>query len=557
MAMSTLLIESEAQAKTRSQVGEKLIATITDFIKDFNKEKMAMTKRNLDFCIKYQQELWLAYEDLDKMKLAYEKAAKEDDAAQKKYDDAVKRPKSGLQALKNLVTGKDAEERIQKVRLLKSKWKTKTRQLNDARNDYLIAVAGTNAIQDRYYKEDIHIVMERIDGDYYKTINRLLHEYTTLETSVSQSTKLSADRVETEVAKVDRQRENREIVVDEASKTTLGQRLGEFIVRDEALSTAISQREKELAGVIQMAEAYAATPQFGNAATPLEGDAVEVLAAAVDGRTKIRNIRTGATGFVPSSSLKAVDITVPEGGGSSSKLPTYSTVQANQDYEATDEGELSFKAGDTIECLDGIYADEEWWDGRVVRTGQTGTFPVRMTLGWEAVAKANVNRPKMTRAASARRAASMIGKRGGERKPAQVRAIYSYEATCDGELTIEAGEIITIVNKDTGSEAWWEGQGKHGRGQFPVNYVQPFDDQEQNESKGMLVATSGSKSSMGVLSEVEQVRALYDFTATAAGELTFKAGDVIKVTQSKDQDWWDGEFQGQFGAFPAAYVERI
>jgi hypothetical protein len=37
------------------------------------------------------------------------------DVANKKYEEAAKKPKSGLMALKTLVTGKDAVERIQKV----------------------------------------------------------------------------------------------------------------------------------------------------------------------------------------------------------------------------------------------------------------------------------------------------------------------------------------------------------------------------------------------------------------------------------------------------------
>ena len=51
------------------------------------------------------------------------------------------------------------------------------------------------------------------------------------------------------------------------------------------------------------------------------------------------------------------------------------------------------------------------------------------------------------------------------------------------------------------------------------------------------------------------VTALYDFDGLAAGDLTFKKGDRIRVfkqTESTD-DWWEGELKGTQGAFPANY----
>ncbi|KAI8922926.1 hypothetical protein BC831DRAFT_473791 [Entophlyctis helioformis] len=671
LAFASLLNESEVQAKSRSQIGDKLVASISDVIKDFNKEKTLSCKKNLDFCIKYQQELWLAYEDLDKHKQVYEKAAKEADAAQKKHDDAIKRPKSGLQALKNLVTGKDAEERIQK---LKSKWKTKTRQLNDARNDYLLALMGTNAIQDLYYQDDMPIIMKKLDGEYYATLKSLLTAYTDLEVAFSASLKSSVDRVSSEVSKIDRQAdiavflkdysqtfnepstfafdpmptdEVIEMVVDDATKEPLGKRLGELIVRHDALDALLIQREKELAGIIQMAEAYTATPQFGNAASPLEqkqdtqnaidlikaqrtriakqmaklkelsivpimpvvpeenpvlpttsnaakagsrqivvsadyapqspdeiavvaGDAVEVILPSSDGRTKVRHAVSGAIGYVSSSVIKPAQdtdhaSTYTSGTSASAQAPT-NIVIATQDYEATDEGELSFKTGDQIECLDGIYADEEWWDGRVVRTGQSGTFSVHLTQGWEAVAAANANKPIKVSRGMTRRAPSVSLKNraasahaggsaasAGDAKSIKVKALYSYEATCEGELTFDAGELLTVTNTKTGSDAWWEGEGHHGRGQFPVNYVQVLDDDVASSP----VKERETKAPMSLVKETAQVRALYDFASTAAGELSFKAGDIVNVTQSSDADWWDGELNGATGAFPASYVERI
>ncbi|XP_045583428.1 growth factor receptor-bound protein 2 isoform X1 [Procambarus clarkii] len=50
------------------------------------------------------------------------------------------------------------------------------------------------------------------------------------------------------------------------------------------------------------------------------------------------------------------------------------------------------------------------------------------------------------------------------------------------------------------------------------------------------------------------VQALYDFTPQEHGELEFKRGDVITVTDRSDQHWWTGEMGNRRGLFPATYV---
>jgi len=50
------------------------------------------------------------------------------------------------------------------------------------------------------------------------------------------------------------------------------------------------------------------------------------------------------------------------------------------------------------------------------------------------------------------------------------------------------------------------------------------------------------------------VQALYDFTPQEFGELEFRRGDVITVTDRSDQHWWTGEVGSRRGLFPATYV---
>ncbi|KAH7030339.1 hypothetical protein BKA57DRAFT_478390 [Linnemannia elongata] len=60
----------------------------------------------------------------------------------------------------------------------------------------------------------------------------------------------------------------------------------------------------------------------------------------------------------------------------------------------------------------------------------------------------------------------------------------------------------------------------------------------------------------------KQVRALYNFDATAEGELSLRKGDIVRIIEEIDEGWWEGELVdasgGRYeGMFPSNYVEEI
>ncbi|KAL1875932.1 hypothetical protein VTK73DRAFT_9716 [Phialemonium thermophilum] len=54
----------------------------------------------------------------------------------------------------------------------------------------------------------------------------------------------------------------------------------------------------------------------------------------------------------------------------------------------------------------------------------------------------------------------------------------------------------------------------------------------------------------------ETVTALYDYSAQAEGDLSFRAGDVIEIVSrtANENEWWTGKLGGKTGQFPGNYV---
>ena len=146
-------------AKEFHELNESILNSVSESIKDFCMQKIILAKKTTDYSVKHQLELAQQYDELEKIKIRYEKAIKEVDVAKKKYDEALKKPKGGLKSLKTMVTGKDSAAIIQK---LKTKVKNKTSQANEARNDYLLALMALNTAQGCYENNDLPRIMEVI-----------------------------------------------------------------------------------------------------------------------------------------------------------------------------------------------------------------------------------------------------------------------------------------------------------------------------------------------------------------------------------------------------------
>ncbi|KXS21333.1 hypothetical protein M427DRAFT_317100 [Gonapodya prolifera JEL478] len=560
-AFSIFLSESEKQAQFRGRLAEKLSNEIVDVIKEYNRERTAVSKKQLEYGQRLQIELTKCYTELEQVKLRYEQAAKDADSAKAKYDLESTRNATAFTALRNMVKQTDQEQLVAK---LKQKLKAANRALLDSRNDYLLALQATNMQQQQYYSMDLPSLMKRIDGRYYTMLVDLLSKYATMETEYSALLKGSMEALQTTLSHVDRDSDSnlfltqnadafrepsqfefgnagsdeiRDITVDEFSKIVLSQKLGLYHQRNQDVLSQLQKVEKTIAGLAQMVTAYNKTPEFGNASSPAdekadlefqlhilsneklrldalmkrltdkkvempkivapsvqmpssnsavalydyvskvegeltihENDRLTLLEPEKDGWIKAQ--KGSQIGLVPANYVKgpspSADPQSKNGSLSPSSELGSNCVKAVYDHVASDETELSFVAGDIIEVTEKPTDGEQnlqWWEGKVQRTGQIGQFPVIFTQGWDSMV------PQLSRRL---RTASIISTNSiNVKKQTTVRAKFDYDATCDGELTLKAGDQVVVTNKATGSDAWWEGRAPNGKiGQFPRAYVE-------------------------------------------------------------------------------------
>ncbi|KAF9365232.1 Intersectin 1 (SH3 domain protein) [Mortierella sp. NVP85] len=167
-------------------------------------------------------------------------------------------------------------------------------------------------------------------------------------------------------------------------------------------------------------------------------------------------------------------------------LPTYI---AHHRYDAEKDDELTLEVGDIIMVQD--QSDPGWWVGIKVKDDKAGWFPSNFVDPHEELVETStttaapahvepvqeaVAAPAVNTAATpaAEEAPEAPKKQEG---PVLARVEYDYEAKDSGELSLETGRIITIL--DSSDPAWWRGDSNGMVGKFPSNYVKLIENKEE------------------------------------------------------------------------------
>ncbi|KAH7326772.1 hypothetical protein B0I35DRAFT_423577 [Stachybotrys elegans] len=116
------------------------------------------------------------------------------------------------------------------------------------------------------------------------------------------------------------------------------------------------------------------------------------------------------------------------------------------------------------------------------------------------------------------------------------KAIYDYTPQAKGELAIEEGDLLYVI-ENKGDDGWWKAKKKAGTddedepvGLVPNNYVEEAP-------------------------PISQARALYEYTRQTDEELSFPEDALLDVFDTSDPDWILVGLDKDYGFVPSNYIE--
>jgi hypothetical protein len=284
--------------------------------------------------------------------------------------------------------------------------------------------------------------------------------------------------------------------------------------------------------------------------------------------------------------------------------------RALYEFVARNSDEISFQPGDIINVPTKQTGEPGWLAGEI--RGHTGWFPesyvepvdgvsVRDTTTTENFAEeAETKRlegiaevPEVTETTNVAAEPEPFPPQTEDTAEVEYYiANYPYQSQEQGDLTFNAGDVITVTKKDGD---WWTGKIGNTVGIFPSNYVQKVDvnsgtnstttdtttavisavesanAQVDNEVSQIIEnkttekpldssVTANAQIMKGKKPEIASVIAPYQ--ATSAEQLSLARGQLIMIRKKTDSGWWEGELQAkgrkrQVGWFPASYVKVL
>ncbi|XP_067840599.1 intersectin-2-like isoform X2 [Heptranchias perlo] len=265
-------------------------------------------------------------------------------------------------------------------------------------------------------------------------------------------------------------------------------------------------------------------------------------------------------------------------------------------FEARNNDEISFQAGDLIEVDETTVGESGWFYGTL--RGKSGWFPVnyveKMTESEAPLSPKRALLPpskpaSATSTSPGPQAQSKVGDEGNFQpsrafsgisgspiwqksaftptlppdswspvydqvesvKAFKALALCSWTAKKENHLNFSKDDVIDVLEQQ---DNWWFGEVHGAKGWFPRSYVKVITEHEQPSAKPEPIYASVDKSSNPASQPVEEYIALYSYESAETGDLTFTEGEMILVTK-KEGEWWTGVVDDRKGVFPSNYVK--
>ncbi|SPJ74688.1 related to cytoskeleton assembly control protein SLA1 [Fusarium torulosum] len=116
------------------------------------------------------------------------------------------------------------------------------------------------------------------------------------------------------------------------------------------------------------------------------------------------------------------------------------------------------------------------------------------------------------------------------------RALYDYVPQAQGELAINDGDLLYILDKNE-DDGWWKAKKKAGA-------------EDEEEPTGLVPGNYVEEAQ-----PVDHARALFDYTRQTDEELSFHEDATLAVYDTSDPDWILTGLDGEYGFVPSNYIE--
>ncbi|KAG5754763.1 hypothetical protein H9Q72_007516 [Fusarium xylarioides] len=164
---------------------------------------------------------------------------------------------------------------------------------------------------------------------------------------------------------------------------------------------------------------------------------------------------------------------------------------------------------------------------------------------------------------------------GGAKEEKKGKMLYAFEASGEGELTVQDGRDVVLLEPDDGS-GWVKVRAGYKEGQVPSSYVEfttvttpaapapaARPSSTYSTSTTSSLAPSTKKKGPAVApkrgaKKLRYVEALYEYTAQAESEHSMAEGERFVLVQDDPGDGWvEVEKAGVTGSVPASYVQAV
>ncbi|KAF5627962.1 BZZ1-Myo3 5p-Bee1p-Vrp1p actin assembly complex component [Fusarium sp. NRRL 52700] len=164
---------------------------------------------------------------------------------------------------------------------------------------------------------------------------------------------------------------------------------------------------------------------------------------------------------------------------------------------------------------------------------------------------------------------------GGSKEEKKGKMLYAFEASGEGELTVQDGRDVVLLEPDDGS-GWVKVRAGYKEGLVPSTYVEfttittpaapapaARPSSTYSTSTTSSLAPSTKKKGPAVApkrgaKKLRYVEALYEYTAQAESEHSMAEGERFVLVQDDPGDGWvEVEKAGVTGSVPATYVQAV